>query len=830
MLFGSVAAIAACNKGPNKIDYAHNGSVKLLLDYEDHDFFRDGIGEVVIENYIDGDTTHFKNIYGDTSEVIKSRYYGIDTPESTGAIQPFGKKASAFTKSKLENAAANGTIVISSPFSTAEDGGAGVYKRPETDSSGTRYLSLVWIHESKKHAPANELTLLNLWIVQEGLSWAKNTSEVPAYADVFSDAQKQAEKLVLNLWTDFDPDYNYGGYVTVSLLDIKREVEKYLADPDYVNIYSGQNVRFTAVVAGYCDHILYLQQYYPVDEDDPSKGGEWAGINFFVGMGAIPDEFTEVGALLELVGKATNSENFGFQISDGKFISTASQTGLEDDICKVLLTAEQNHGEYQIIPFDYTKEQVNELISKTNYESLYCRVNVTEELYCNKVNVSKGGDITLYFEGCDFGAYIPFTYYGDPTNSGDPWKTADKYLGKTFTLSGVYGYSLYKYNDGTFNLRHQIIVCGNDDLTCLTERHGTTTNSPYTVKEAVEKYDDRLPLVTYYVNGKVDEVYEEGSIIAHSNYPEITVTEAIDAVKKLPEQTKSSIYFIQGTVKAITREYDEEHENMSFTIGDGINTITVYNAKFDNGVKYTDVSVGCNVQMEAKLQKYEKGGITTPEVVDGTVIGYINTTVVTFTMSDGMGNTIKIEKAGVPSAVTDVITDDDPVKEQELKRKAIADYLAKVITGSTALIKGVPDKVEDQIVYKEATLQGIFLHGTRLDDPLTPEEAIEIASKLALATDTSDAYYIKGVIVDEPEIDRSNPKMIRINCTIELDAHSYYITGATFKVDDPDVTIDDVKIGARVIVTGRLSRTANNQLTTRKNGCQLVQLEKASEE
>ena len=161
-MFVGVGSLGACGpQGDGSIDYVHNGSVKLKLDYKDHDFFEDGIGQVTVLTYIDGDTTHFNNVYGDKSTTLKSRYYGIDTPESTGAVQPFGKKASHFTEEKLRNAAANGTIVVSSPFSTAEDGGKGVYDKPKTDSTGSRYLSLVWINETVKNAPVESLVLLN---------------------------------------------------------------------------------------------------------------------------------------------------------------------------------------------------------------------------------------------------------------------------------------------------------------------------------------------------------------------------------------------------------------------------------------------------------------------------------------------------------------------------------------------------------------------------------------------------------------------------------------------------------------------------------------------
>ena len=61
-----------------------------------------------VKSYIDGDTTHF---YVETSAefpdgVVKARYLAIDTPESTGRLEEWGKAASAFTKETLKNAAA----------------------------------------------------------------------------------------------------------------------------------------------------------------------------------------------------------------------------------------------------------------------------------------------------------------------------------------------------------------------------------------------------------------------------------------------------------------------------------------------------------------------------------------------------------------------------------------------------------------------------------------------------------------------------------------------------------------------------------------------------
>ena len=83
----SLSFVSGCNQSGQKadpvpgdanwIDYANDGSVKLALDYEGKDFYKDGIGLVTLKTVIDGDTAHFNPVVTQTSNLaIKSRYYG----------------------------------------------------------------------------------------------------------------------------------------------------------------------------------------------------------------------------------------------------------------------------------------------------------------------------------------------------------------------------------------------------------------------------------------------------------------------------------------------------------------------------------------------------------------------------------------------------------------------------------------------------------------------------------------------------------------------------------------------------------------------------------
>ena len=216
------------------IDYVHDGTTRLDVDYKGKDFYKDGIGEMTLATCIDGDTAHFYPVVKTTSqEKVKSRFYGIDTPESTGKIQPYGHGASVFTSSKLESAAKNGTIVVSTP-------GLG-YKVPQKDSTGSRYLSLVWIHETKKNAKFDELILLNLWIVQVGYSNVNQLDKAPYLEETFFKVEAQAKTFKLNIFSGKpDPDFNYGDYKTVSILELKRELVIGLEDPTHKNEFDKQ--------------------------------------------------------------------------------------------------------------------------------------------------------------------------------------------------------------------------------------------------------------------------------------------------------------------------------------------------------------------------------------------------------------------------------------------------------------------------------------------------------------------------------------------------------------------------------------------------------------
>ena len=448
------------------IDYAHNGSVKLGLDYIGADFFKDGVAKVSLYNTIDGDTAHFKDANGN---VIKSRFYGIDTPESTGKIQAYGGKASKYTANILNEAEKNGTIVVSS---AQED-----YGVPQPDSTGSRYVSLIWVNLEKKDAAYDELYLLNLMIVQDGLSWVKNVGDMPEYVDTFYAAERQAKAFKLMLHSgEPDDEMPTGDYEIVSLLDLKKTViagiEATKKGEKYTNPFDNKKVRLQGTVNGFSNHILYLSDFcYYLDEEgnpiDDSKievgvTGEYASINVFCGMSVPPSKFTTLGNYIEVCGVAKDSK-FGFQITDVELPISP----YNDNDGKLILKAAANTEEHALHIFEYTADELQAVIDNEDWTSLNCRITMTTPLECTKIYKDDNGNMTMYFEKpYSFRPYFVFKFKPYPVDKPNvTWTQEDQFVGQKFTVSGIFTY----HESAAGNISMQIYPSTSADLVLVQE-------------------------------------------------------------------------------------------------------------------------------------------------------------------------------------------------------------------------------------------------------------------------------------------------------------------------------------------------------------------------
>ncbi|MBQ7358844.1 MAG: thermonuclease family protein [Lachnospiraceae bacterium] len=182
----------------------HAGSVKLNMNSSTIK------QEVTVKTFVDGDTTHFnvpESIMPDG--IFKARYLAINTPESTGKIEEYGKAASNFTKEKLSAAT---SIIIESETDSWDP-----------DSTGGRYLVWVWY----KTEGMKEYRNLNIEILQNGLALA-NSAGRNQYGDTCLAAIAQAKYQKLNMYSgQKDPDFYYGEAVELTLKELRANIENY---------------------------------------------------------------------------------------------------------------------------------------------------------------------------------------------------------------------------------------------------------------------------------------------------------------------------------------------------------------------------------------------------------------------------------------------------------------------------------------------------------------------------------------------------------------------------------------------------------------------------
>lgn len=192
--------------------------------------------EVSVKTFVDGDTTHF---YVPESlipgGVLKARYLAVNTPESTGKIEEWGKTAAKYTREKLENAAA---ILVESDNS-----------RWNLDSTGGRYLVWVWY----KPDAASEYRNLNIELLQQGLAIASNSAN-NRYGEtcMAAIAQGKAEKLHIHSGQK-DPAFPYGEAQELTLKELRLNVKE----------YEGTKVAFEGIITKNDSNTVYLEEYDP---------------------------------------------------------------------------------------------------------------------------------------------------------------------------------------------------------------------------------------------------------------------------------------------------------------------------------------------------------------------------------------------------------------------------------------------------------------------------------------------------------------------------------------------------------------------------------------
>lgn len=223
-----------------------------------------------IKQFVDGDTTHFwvpSSVM--TGGILKARYLAVNTPESTGKIEEYGKKASNFTKEKLSSAI---SIVIESDTATWD-----------ADSTGDRYLSWIWYQTEEN----GEYRNLNIELLQNGLAIASNSAQ-NSYGEIAVKAIEQAKRLKLNVYSGQpDPDFFYGDAVELTLKELRTNTEA----------YDGMKVAFEGVITTNSNQSVYVESFDP-------ETGIYYGMAVYYGyaLNGMGMDILKVGNEVRIVG------------------------------------------------------------------------------------------------------------------------------------------------------------------------------------------------------------------------------------------------------------------------------------------------------------------------------------------------------------------------------------------------------------------------------------------------------------------------------------------------------------------------------------------------
>lgn len=419
----SVLAMPAC--GDDFVDYA----AQVTLDMNSTNTIKQ---EVTVEAYIDGDTTHFKVPTSIVARgVLKARYAAVNTPESTGKIEEWGKKASNYTKTQLRNAV---SIVIET------DG-----PNWKVDSTGERYLVWVWYKSSETDVYHN----LNLELLQQGLAVGSKASD-SIYGELAVKAIDQANRFKLHVHSeDPDPDYYYGDAQEINLKELRLNIE------DYVDA----RVAFNGYVTQYNNDGVFVEEY---DQETDT----FYGIYVYYGYDLTSDgeDILLAGNYVRIVGVVSYWETGkNYQVSDLEYdpfepdnpenIQLLSQnnevpyteTTAEKFLGKTTVTYFDEAGEEKSKQCDYAGVSIHTSISMKNLKVV--------SAYTTDNDGNNDGALTLT---CTVDGKTVTIRTAVLLNPDFSVITKDKYLGKTIDVVGIID---------SYNGEYQIKVFDAKDIT-----------------------------------------------------------------------------------------------------------------------------------------------------------------------------------------------------------------------------------------------------------------------------------------------------------------------------------------------------------------------------
>ena len=412
--FASCDAIASLfgkkEETPANNDFVHVDYVaNTKLDMDSNTFK----SEVTMKSHVDGDTTNFYVPTSvDKTGEIKARYLAINTPESTGKIEEWGKKASDFTKEKLTSAK---SIIIESDDESWNFDGNG------------RYLVWVWYQPEE----GAEYRNLNLEILQNGLAVGSKASDTRyGTAAVAAINQAMQEKLYI-FSDDIDPQYPYGGAVSVTIKELRTNMEDYFWI-DENGLEQTTRVAFEGVVTYNSGWTAYVEEYDP-------ETGVYFGIQLFYGYNANLHPVLAQGNRVRVVG--TISEHYGtYQIT-----SLTYDRMKPNDPANTSVISKNN----EVAPHELTADVFNGMVTveteESSYQAKYAALALStvvtmKDLKVKSIKYESDGQMTLTCEVDDQTISVRTDTLKDENGNT---VTKDYFTGATIDVTGLVDY--YEY-------------------------------------------------------------------------------------------------------------------------------------------------------------------------------------------------------------------------------------------------------------------------------------------------------------------------------------------------------------------------------------------------
>lgn len=368
--------------------------------------------EVTVKMFIDGDTVHFHfpTSIDFPTGVLKARFLGVNTPESTGKIEEFGKTAAAFTKEKLSAAE---SILIESDNKTWN-----------ADSTGGRYLVWIWY----KTADSDTYRNLNIELLQEGLAIASSSAN-NRYGSTCVAAIDQAKAMGLHVYSGKpDPNFFYGQAQELDIKELRTNITE----------YAGAKVAFNGVITMIYNNGIYVEQYDP--ETDM-----YYGMYAYYGYGFGGMKLLKIGNEVRIAGSVSEF-NGSWQVSGmtySDFIPSADDLQLvsEGNTPTYRLTAPALFADGQV-EITSTDPETEEAVTESfPYAELAIGTSISmENLYVKDVyttesdNDSSDGAMTLTCEADGVTISVRTVVL---TSKDGEIITADAYMGKTISVKGV---------------------------------------------------------------------------------------------------------------------------------------------------------------------------------------------------------------------------------------------------------------------------------------------------------------------------------------------------------------------------------------------------------